>query len=196
MTLSGCTSVFISFYYAGLFISLVVVVSRAKYSYCMHFSLLLTNHGPYSFSLFNITGTSAISLNTRRFGLLALCQALWPWPSLFLLSFGCSPHLPRWSISFLPAFATPFSGVLTSLRWSKLFPFCSCPPLRVSLLVAFFTSAGVSSGCFPHLCGCPLTSLSCGCPLLGFLFPPPYQVYMISSTLSGVHNFLYLIRCT
>ena len=46
-----------------------------------------------------------------------------------------------------------------------------------------------------------LTSLSCGCPLLGFLFPPPYQVYIISSTLSGVHNFLswdfyFIIRLT
>ena len=45
-----------------------------------------------------------------------------------------------------------------------------------------------------------LTSLSCGCPLLGFLFPPPYQVYIISSTLSGVHNFLswdfYFIHLT
>jgi len=88
-------------------------------------------------------------------------------------------------ISFLPALATPFSGVLTSLWWSKLFSFCSCPPLRVSLLVAFFTSAGVSSGCFPYLFGCRL-GISCR----SLLFPPPYQVYIITSTLSGVHNAL------
>ena len=55
----------------------------------------------------------------------------------------------------------------------------------MSLLVAFFTSAGVSSGCFPYLFGCRL-GISCR----SLLFPPPYQVYIITSTLSGVHNAL------
>ena len=86
-------------------------------------------------------------------------------------------------ISFLPALATPFSGVLTSLWWSKLFSFCSCPPLRVSLLVAFFTSAGVSSGCFPYLFGCPL-GISCRSPRSP------------AGALSWDYYFLHLIRCT
>ncbi len=98
-------------------------LSRATYSYCMHFSVLLTNHGPYSFSLFNITGTLAVSLYVRRCGhdhhWFCSCPPLRVSPICFLVVHLALLRVP--SPGIFTSSTLSGVGVHNALSWDFLF---------------------------------------------------------------------------